>query len=61
MTEVNPYGELLRVAEKNRHTRVKVRCARCTKLLAEVITQPWRITCYRCKAVNQSADFIGTE
>ena len=57
MTTVNPYGERLTVAESNRPTRFKVRCGNCTKLLAEVITQPWRITCYRCKATNQSADF----
>ena len=47
------YGE--RVAEADRPTRLKVRCANCGKLLAELVTAPWRIRCGRCKAQNVSA------
>ncbi len=48
------YGE--DVAEVDRPTRRNVRCANCGKLLAEMVTQPWRIKCARCKAENVSAD-----
>jgi phage FluMu protein Com len=30
-----------------------VRCWRCDKLLAELVSRPWRIRCRFCKAVNK--------
>jgi phage FluMu protein Com len=30
-----------------------LRCSSCGKLLAEVITPPYRIACVRCKTVNE--------
>lgn len=33
-------------------TRAWVRCDECDRLLAEVISVPWRITCVRCKTPN---------
>ncbi len=46
------YAEEKLTPERKRRTRTRVRCAKCAKLLAEVITTPWKIQCYRCKAVN---------
>jgi phage FluMu protein Com len=34
-------------------SKERPRCWRCNKLLAELVTSPWRITCPRCKAANQ--------
>ena len=51
----DPYAEVRFVAEEIRPTRIKVRCGRCARLLAEMATAPWRIKCSRCKAVNESA------
>lgn len=51
----DPYAETQTVAEQNRATRTNVRCAGCGKLLAEVVTAPWRIRCRGCKADNESA------
>jgi phage FluMu protein Com len=31
------------------------RCWRCGKLLAELLTRPWRIRCPRCRALNGTA------
>jgi hypothetical protein len=53
---VDAYGELKQTAEMERRTRLNVRCAQCAKLLAQMVTSPWRIRCARCKADNQSAD-----
>lgn len=53
----DPYGELIStVPEGQRLTRTNVRCANpdCGKLLAELITAPWRIKCVRCKSSNES-------
>lgn len=33
-------------------TDENVKCWRCERLLAEVVSRPWRIKCGRCKAVN---------
>ncbi len=30
------------------------RCWRCGRLMAEMVTRPWRIKCGRCKAINQA-------
>ena len=38
---------------KGEKTVERPRCWRCNKLLAELVTAPWRITCTRCKAGNQ--------
>ena len=51
---VDPYGEGF-VPEAKSPTRKKVRCARCNRLLAELVTAPWVLRCTRCKAVNKSA------
>lgn len=53
----DPYGELSLVPEAKRLTRERVRCGNpeCGKLLAELITAPWKIKCYRCKSENSSA------
>jgi len=31
------------------------RCWRCNKLLAELLSSPWRVVCPRCHAVNQES------
>ena len=56
----DPYAELRRRPERERHTRVKVRCAGCGKLLAELVTAPWLIRCPRCKSDNRSAEDAST-
>jgi phage FluMu protein Com len=38
---------------KGTKTTERPRCWRCNKLLAELVTAPWRITCPRCKALSQ--------
>ena len=58
MIPVDPYAELRRRPEVDRSTRVKVRCASCSKLLAEVVTAPWLIRCPRCKCDNRSAEDV---
>jgi hypothetical protein len=35
------------------HKEENPRCWRCNKLLAELLTIPYRIVCTRCKARNQ--------
>lgn len=57
MNGLDPYAELIsRTREADRLTRTNVRCANpeCGKLLAELITAPWRIRCVRCKSANES-------
>jgi phage FluMu protein Com len=58
MIPPDPYAELRRRPEGQRHTRTKVRCASCGRLLAEVVTAPWLIRCSRCKADNRSAEDV---
>ena len=43
---MDPYG-------RGAVTIERPRCWRCNKLLAEMVSAPWRITCPRCKAANQ--------
>jgi phage FluMu protein Com len=31
----------------------ELRCWRCNRKLAEIVSSPWRIKCPRCKASNQ--------
>lgn len=31
------------------------RCWRCNRLLALMLTRPWKMSCPRCKALNQDA------
>lgn len=31
-----------------------VRCWRCSKYLAKLLTRPWELVCPRCKAINTS-------
>ncbi len=31
----------------------ELRCWRCNRKLAEMVSSPWRIKCSRCKTVNQ--------
>jgi bacterioferritin-associated ferredoxin len=44
-----------RIRERDRPTRVRVRCGSCARLLGEVLTAPWQIRCPRCKEMNVSA------
>lgn len=50
----DPYAELAKIPEAQRKTRRGVRCANCSRLLAELLTEPWFIRCPRCKADNAS-------
>jgi len=49
------YGEIEAVPEHLRATRVDVRCGNCGKMMAYMLTAPWRMACSRCKEVNESA------
>ena len=49
------YGEIEAVPEHLRATRIDVRCGSCGKLMALMITAPWRISCHRCKSINESS------
>lgn len=42
----DPYG-------RGAVTENDVRCWRCDKLLAEMVSRPWRIRCRACKAINK--------
>jgi len=42
------------VFARGSETDEEVRCYRCGRLLAELVSRPWRIRCSRCKATNQS-------
>lgn len=42
---LDPYG-------RSAQTDEKPRCWRCNRLLAELLTRPWKVTCSRCKAIN---------
>jgi len=44
------YGENRAVVV--RQTLFHVRCTSCKKLLAEMVSTPYRLKCPRCKAVN---------
>ena len=35
-------------------TDEKPKCWRCGRILAWVVTRPWRLSCNKCKAVNTS-------
>lgn len=57
MSNFDAYAELITTTpESERLTRTNVRCANpvCGKLLAELVTAPWRIRCVRCKSLNRS-------
>jgi phage FluMu protein Com len=36
-----------------------LRCWRCQRKLAELVTAPWLLVCPRCKATNASHDVTG--
>jgi len=42
------------IPERHRSTRLRVRCAYCGRLIAEMVTAPWKIRCTRCKSINVS-------
>jgi hypothetical protein len=39
-------------------TDVEPRCWHCRQKLAIVLTQPWRLRCPRCRALNQRIDAV---
>ncbi len=41
------------VEAATQETVTELRCWRCNRKLAELVTSPWQIRCVRCKAVNQ--------
>jgi len=45
----DPYGEDAAPVEPE-----ELRCEQCGKLLAEVVTPPYRIRCARCRFTNES-------
>lgn len=54
-------GQLTDAYGRERVTDRAVRCmhvkpdgSSCNKLLALIVTRPWRIQCPRCKAINQA-------
>ena len=55
---VDPYAELRARPERERATRLRVRCGECGKLLAEMVTAPWLLRCPRCKQLNRSAEDV---
>ncbi len=52
MSDLSDYGPSLTLSEAVKNTNVSLRCKKCNKLLAEYITPPYRIKCYRCKTTN---------
>lgn len=46
----DPYGELQPPPLSG-----ELRCGKCGKLLAELVTAPFRVVCARCRYVNNSA------
>tara|TARA_R110000744_G_scaffold70172_1_gene142048 strand:- start:864 stop:1013 length:150 start_codon:yes stop_codon:yes gene_type:complete len=49
VTSPDLYGDAPPVAES-----VELRCSKCDKLLAEMITAPFRILCQRCREINHA-------
>ena len=47
MSTVDVYGVASQSVEE-------LRCHRCNRLLAELVTPPYRLRCRGCKAVNQA-------
>jgi phage FluMu protein Com len=41
--------------DASRGTVRELRCWRCNRKLAEMVSSPWLIKCPRCKAANQQA------
>lgn len=50
--ENDPYGE--QSAPLVRETLFHVRCVGCEKLLAEMVSTPFRLRCARCKRLNHA-------
>lgn len=62
----DPYGRGLPTAKPARaevkvnRTVEELRCLRCKKLLAELVTAPWKFTCPRCSHINEARADSGT-
>lgn len=59
MTLANEYGEVLQHVKLST-TQDRPRCAntQCNKLLAELVTAPWRIRCRHCKLLNGESGIV---
>ena len=49
---IDPFGEDTPPDVAEAPPAVELRCSHCVKLLAELISPPYRVVCTRCRTVN---------